>query len=604
MPDDLTSVSPVVIVGAGHAGVEAAYAVAQMGLRAVLVTLSREKIAEMPCNPAIGGLAKGHIVCEVDALGGLMGRATDATGIQFRMLNRSKGPAVWGPRAQADKRAYSRWIRQTLESHERIELVEGQVVAIGSAEGKVHSVTLAEGRTLPASAVIVTTGTFLDGRVHIGDDQYAAGRIGEPPAVGLSDSLRSLGLTLGRLKTGTCPRLAKNSIDYSKLELQPGDEPPTPFSFMTDCVVQPQVPCHVTWTTARTHDILRASLDRAPLYTGQITSTGPRYCPSIEVKIVRFSDKERHQIFIEPESLEYDWVYCNGLATSVPRDVQLEMVHSIAGLEHAEIVQDGYAIEYDYVPPDQLTATLQTKAVRGLFCAGQINGTSGYEEAAGQGIVAGINAGRYVQNAEPMVLGRDQAYIGVLIDDLVTKGVDEPYRMFTSRAEFRLLLRFDTAARRLTPLGRQMGTVDDARWQRFQCWQQQADRCRRVLSELRVDRTPADRWLRRPESSLEALLAAVGGAPFAEFWPTVVQTVVTDCKYEGYEEREARTVAKMRQLDRVKIPTELDYGAVLGLRIETRERLERVRPMTLGQASRIIGVTPADVLVLMVHLNR
>ncbi|NLX06049.1 MAG: tRNA uridine-5-carboxymethylaminomethyl(34) synthesis enzyme MnmG [Phycisphaerae bacterium] len=593
----------VAVIGAGHAGAEAAHATARMGLRTALVTLSREKIAEMSCNPAIGGLAKGHIVCEIDALGGLMAQAIDATGIQFRLLNRSKGPAVWGLRAQADKLQYSQYVRQWLEDTANISIIEGEAAEVLVEGGAVCGVELADGQRIGVGAVVITTGTFLNGEIHIGERRCPAGRVGEPAAQRLSGCLERLGLRLGRLKTGTCPRLAKDSIDYDRCEEQPGDAEPMPFSTMTDRIDRRQTPCHITYTNEATHELLRANLGRAPLYTGQIQSTGPRYCPSIEVKIVRFANKGRHQLFLEPESLEYDWVYCNGLATSVPQDVQEAMVHSICGLERARIVQYGYAIEYDYIPPDQLGPTLETRAVRGLFLAGQINGTSGYEEAGGQGLLAGINAARAVQGKEPVILGRDQAYIGVMIDDLVTKGVDEPYRMFTSRAEFRLLLRWDTAERRLTPLGREVGIVDNERWYRYCRRSEQAEALRAALATLRVDGAPAEAWLRRPTASWNEFVGKSGLRDAAALDPRVVHQVLTDLRYEGYEERELRAARKLRELDKVRLPAELDYQAVRGLKTESREKFIRHRPMTLGQASRITGVTPSDIMVLMVYLN-
>ena len=594
----------IVVIGGGHAGAEAAHAAAKMGLRAGLITFSREKIGEMSCNPAIGGLAKGHIVCEIDALGGLMGLAADATGLQFRMLNRSKGPAVWGPRAQSDKCRYRRCIQQVLADQANIDIIEGEVTEILVDEQRVRGVELIDGRRLAATAVVITTGTFLRGEIHIGNRRYAAGRIGERAAAGLSENLVHLGLSLGRLKTGTCPRLLTGSIDFGRCQVQEGDDHPVPFSVMTDRIDREQVPCHITFTNETTHTILRANLDRAPLYTGQITSSGPRYCPSIETKIVRFAEKDRHQIFLEPESLESDWVYCNGLSTSMPQDVQDAMVRSIVGLERAEIAQYGYAIEYDFVTPDQLWPTLESKRIGGLFFAGQINGTSGYEEAAGQGLMAGINAARQVQGREGVVLGRDQAYIGVLIDDLVTKGVDEPYRMFTSRAEFRLMLRCDTAQRRLTPVGREIGLVDNDRWEKHQSHVDQSARLLRYLAELKFNGATADTWLRRPQSSWQELVDRIGAECFSGFDDRVIRQVVTDIKYAGYEQREARMAEKLRGLERAKLSAQMDYNLVTGLRFESKEKLDRLRPLTLGQASRIAGVNPADIVVLMVHLGK
>jgi len=597
----------ILVIGAGHAGAEAAWAAANAGARVALLTIRRDKVAEMSCNPAVGGLAKGQIAREVDALGGLMGLATDAAGIQFRMLNRSKGPAVWAPRAQTDKRKYARYVRQLLQSHPNIDLVQATVARILTDDHKTKGVECTDGQVLHAAAVIVTTGTFLNGLIHVGPQTFPAGRINEPPAVDLSDSLRRLGLRLGRLKTGTCPRLLKDSIDFDRLNVQRGDDPPQPFSFMTDAITTPQVPCHITYTNAATHRIIRDNLRHAPLFTGQIQSTGPRYCPSIELKIVRFADKDQHQIFLEPESLEYDWIYCNGMATSLPRQVQQQMVRSVPGLEMARIVQYGYAIEYDFVPPTQLYPSLQCKTVKGLFFAGQINGTSGYEEAAGQGIIAGINAVRQLCGKDPIVLRRDQAYIGVLIDDLVTKGADEPYRMFTSRAEYRLLLRSDNADQRLTPLGRQVGTVNDARWQRFQQWQQQDRQLRQLLETWRLDGMSASRFLRRPDASWDQLIEKLNlrnHPQLQQFEPRVIHRVATDIKYSGYLARQGRMIERFRQLEDRKIPSDIDFSRITGLRREAAEKLAHIQPATLGQAGRISGINPADILVLMIHLKR
>ncbi len=594
----------VIVIGAGHAGIEAAFAAQRGGADTALITLKREKIGEMSCNPAIGGLAKGHIVCEVDAMGGFIGLAADKTGIQFRMLNRSKGPAVWGPRAQTDKLKYSRFAQQFLQDLDNLDIIEAEAAEILTENNKVIGVRLADDSELHSRAVIVTSGTFLNGLIHIGERQFPAGRINEPPARLLSDSLSQLGIKIGRLKTGTCPRLSADSIDYDKCELQPGDENPIPFSMLTDKIDIEQTPCHITYTNPQTHKIISDNLDRAPLYTGQISSTGPRYCPSIEVKIVRFADKNRHQIYLEPESLEYDWIYCNGLATSIPEDLQEAMVHSIAGLEKAKIVQYGYAIEYDFIFPEQLTADLQSKRIRGLFFAGQINGTSGYEEAAGQGLLAGINALQYIKDKEPIILRRDQAYIGVMIDDLVTKGVNEPYRMFTSRAEYRLLLRADTAERRLTPLAHQLGILDAQRWSIHLERERQREKFRQLLKENRVEGLSAYDWLRRPENSLDELKTRLPANIFEEIDYRIQYQIVADIKYEGYQKRELKSAEKLRQLERVKLPRDIDYSSIAGLRKEAQEKLTAVKPATIGQASRISGITPADIMVLTISLNK
>ncbi|RME41569.1 MAG: tRNA uridine-5-carboxymethylaminomethyl(34) synthesis enzyme MnmG, partial [Deltaproteobacteria bacterium] len=514
----------VIVVGAGHAGCEAALAAARMGCRTLLLNLSLDKVAEMSCNPAIGGLAKGHLVREIDALGGQMGLAIDATGIQFRRLNTKKGPAVRASRAQADRHAYSRYMKHVVESEPNLDLKQGAVDALLVEGTRVAGVRTREGLTFAAETVVLTTGTFMRGLIHVGLNHYPGGRAGEPPSEGLSDFLRSQGLRVGRLKTGTPARLDRRTIDFSGLEPQPGDDPPKPFSFLHDALQRPQVCCHITYTNERTHELIRSGLDRSPLYSGVIEGVGPRYCPSIEDKVVRFPDKDRHQIFLEPEGLECGEVYPNGLSTSLPPDVQLNFLRTIPGLEQVEIMRPGYAIEYDYVDPIQLRPTLEVRGIEGLFHAGQINGTSGYEEAAAQGLVAGINASCKVLGCEPLVLRRDQAYIGVLIDDLVNLGAPEPYRMFTSRAEYRLLLREDNADRRLTPIGRNLGLVKEERWRRFQQKMEQVERGRNRLDQVRIQ--PSDRrntallglddlkqgqslaeLLRRPEITMESLKA-------------------------------------------------------------------------------------------------
>jgi tRNA uridine 5-carboxymethylaminomethyl modification enzyme len=596
-----------IVIGGGHAGVEAAYAASKIGARTCLITISRDTIAKMSCNPAIGGLAKGQIAREVDALGGLMGLATDATGIQFRMLNRSKGPAVQAPRAQTDKYKYKDYIRAQLEGAADLAIVEAMASQIITEKSKVQGVRCSNEVTYYAPVVVVTTGTFLRGLMHIGPEKFAGGRLGEPAAYELSESLRQLGLELKRLKTGTPPRLDATTVDLDKLEIQYGDDNPIPFSFMTEKIESAsggQIPCWITYTNEKIHQLIRDNLHRAPLYTGQITSIGPRYCPSIETKIVRFADKSRHQVFLEPEDEKKTTIYCNGISTSLPKDVQEQMLKLMAGTENARIIHYGYAIEYDYCPPIQLNSSLETKKISGLFLAGQINGTSGYEEAAGQGIIAGINAARKLEGKEPIVLGREQAYIGVMIDDLLTKGIDEPYRMFTSRAEYRLALRSDNADRRLTPIGRSVGLVDQQRWARFQKKLSDIDRLKGYLRNTRPEGVSLWELLRQPKSGLAERLAddtkvrsmnPAGGA---------VEAVIIDAKYEGYLVKQERLVASFRTLENKRIPPELDYNAVAHLRAEAREKLSIFRPGTLAQAARISGITPADITVLQVHLKK
>lgn len=594
----------VVVVGAGHAGIEAAYAAWRAGMQTLLITLRLDKIAEMSCNPAVGGLAKGQIVCEIDALGGLMGQATDKTGIQFRLLNRSKGPAVWGPRAQVDKLEYARFMQAYLKGLDRLDIVEGEVVDIIEEKNKLCGVKLADGRTFRTEAAVITTGTFLNGLIHIGGKQFPAGRIGERPACGLSGALQRLGIRLGRLKTGTCPRLLKNTIDFDRCQIQLADPEPFAFSILTEKIEQEQLPCYITYTNPDTHKLILENLDKAPLFTGQIKSVGPRYCPSVELKVVRFPDKDRHQVYLEPESVHYDWIYCNGLSTSLPEDVQEKMVHSIVGLENAKIVQYGYAIEYDFVPPEQLHPSLESKKIRGLFFAGQINGTSGYEEAAGQGIIAGINAALYVKGKDPLILRRDQSYIAVMIDDLVTKGVDEPYRMFTSRAEFRLLLRADTAERRLSPIARQLGILDDERWRLHLKWERQRSEFQRRLKGLRIDGISAYEWLKRPENDLDRLRERADPLLFYDIEPRIQRQVVIDIKYEGYIRREVQLAKKLQQLESIRLPADIDYFKIDSLRFEAKEKLNAVRPETLAQASRISGISPADIMTLMISLGK
>src|SRR5262245_5277058 len=496
----------VLVIGGGHAGAEAAWAAARLGARTALVTFQREAIGRMSCNPAIGGIGKGQMVREIDALGGLMGIVTDETGIQFRMLNRRKGPAVWAPRAQADRELYAAAVRRHLEACRNLEIVEAGIETIEAEGGRITGVTCSNGERLRATTVVVTSGTFLRALMHCGEQKTEGGRVGEKAAVGLSGSLAALGLRLGRLKTGTPPRLARDSIDLAALEPQHGDENPAPFSFLTDRITQSQVCCWITYTSERVHELIRSNLHRAPMYSGQIQSHGPRYCPSIEDKVVRFADKDRHQLFLEPEGRQSERIYVNGISTSLPQDVQREIVASIPGLERARVLQWGYAVEYDFVPPEQIDSSLMVRHVAGLFLAGQINGTSGYEEAAGQGLVAGINAARVAGGMPPITLGRDQAYIGVMIDDLVTRGVLEPYRMFTSRAEHRMHLRYDNADARLTPLGREIGLVDDARWMRFESKKRKLGELRELLRSTRVDGRTIREWLTRPEEDGQRFL--------------------------------------------------------------------------------------------------